>query len=325
MPPLVSVLILSRQRPDRLRSCLAHVAAQDHPAVEVHVLANGCDETESLVRREFPEVVLHAVAENIGCVPGRNLLARRVGGDYLLFLDDDGELRDPTSVSRLVAEAAADPRAGVLSMALLNAVSDEPTGWRRTLGGLPFTCYHASFAGGACLMRRAAFLGAGGYTEAFVGYGEEFDLTIRLYATGFAVRHFPEVAFHHFVDKGPSAWRQQVSLGYRHLQYTIRRLYPGPYSWPASMKALLTHLYVYSRQLRGRRPFEELREAMRWAAKGRRVREPVSRRSLELCYYAKYFRVSDWEELARAPRGLLARVPLLRLKRKLLGVSKLTR
>src|SRR5204862_2015336 len=127
---------------------------------------------------------------------GRNRVAADARGEFLLFLDDDGELRATDSVSKLVAAARADPHVGVVSMSLLNAASDEPTGWRRTLGRLPFACYHASFAGGASLMRREAFTTAGGYDEAFRGFGEEFDLTVRLYAAGFAVLHFPDVSFH---------------------------------------------------------------------------------------------------------------------------------
>jgi hypothetical protein len=46
-------------------------------------------------------------------------------------------------------------------------------------------------------------------------------------------------------------------------------------------------------------------------------------RALERLYFAKYFRVTSWEELDRAPRGLLRRLLLLRIRRKRLGVPKL--
>jgi len=322
-PPLVSVLVLSRRRPARLRALLACVGAQDYAPMEVRVLANGCAETAAIVRAEFPGVVLDLTSENIGCVAGRNRVAAAARGEFLVFLDDDGELRAADSVTKLVGAAQADARVGVVSMALFNAASDEPTGWRRTLGRLPFACYHASFAGGACLMRKRAFDEAGGYDEAFAGFGEEFDLTVRLYAADWAVLHFPDVAFHHHVEKTGDEWRAQVSEGYAHLQYTIARLYPAPWAFFASAKALATQVWIDVRHHGGRRVFEEIAKSRGWRRAGRRARKPVAKRALELLYFAKYFRVESWDVLERAPRGLVRRVLFLRVRRKWRDVAKL--
>lgn len=321
--PAVSVCILSRRRPARLRALLVTVAAQGERPLEVIVLANGCADTAALVRGEFPDVRLVEEPENLGCVRGRNRLAALARGDLLLFLDDDGEIRASDTIERLVDAIAADPRVGVVSMALYNAASDEPTGWRRTLGLLPFACYHASFAGGASLVRREAFLAAGGYDEAFAGFGEEFDLTVRLYATGWAVLHFPDVAFHHHVQKTDEEWRAQVSEGYAHLQYTIGRLYPFPWRLLAAAKAMAVQVWIDARHHGGRHVPGEIANAMAWARRGRRARAPVPVRALERLYFVKYFRVGSWEEAERAPRGLLRRVLFLRLRRKRLRVPKL--
>jgi GT2 family glycosyltransferase len=291
--------------------------------MEVVVLANGCAETAALVRAEWPSVRLVELPENIGCAPGRNRIAKEAKGELLLFLDDDGELRATDIVSKCVAAILADPRVGVLSLSLFNAASDEPTGWRRTLGRLPYACYHASFAGGACLVRAKAFRDAGGYDEAFTGFGEEFDLTVRLYAAGWAVLHFPDAAFHHHVEKTDDEWRVQVSEGYAHLQYTIWRLYPRPWRLPASMKALATQVWIDVRHHFGLHVFSELAKSHVWAHRGRRAHRPVPLRALELLYFAKYFRVASWDVLERAPRGLMRRVLFLRLRRKRLDLPKL--
>ena len=321
--PLVSALILSRRRPERLRACLRSVLAQDYHPLEIHVLANGCPETADLVRAEFPQVHLLELPGNVGCAPGRNRISREARGAYFLFLDDDGELRSPDAVSKCVAAAEADPRVGIVSMALFNAATDEPTGWRRTLGQLPYACYHASFAGGACLARRTAFVEVGGYPVAFAGFGEEFDLTVRLYAARWAVLHFPDVAFHHHVEKTDEEWRLQVSEGYAHLQYTIWRLYPWPWWLFASIKALATQVWIDVRHHGGVHVVSEALTSHRWAHIGGPHALPVPLRALEYLYFAKYFKVTSWDELDRAPRGLLRRVLFLRLRRKRLGVPKL--
>jgi hypothetical protein len=277
-----------------------------------------------MVRAEFPQVRLLELGENIGCAPGRNRIAAETTAEYILFLDDDGELRSADAVAKCVAAAAADPRVGVVSMALFNAATDEPTGWRRTLGRLPHACYHASFAGGACLMRRQAFEYAGRYPQDFTGFGEEFDLTVRMYATGWAVLHFPDAAFHHHVEKSDEDWRLQVSDGYAHLQFTVSRLYPWPWRVLASVKALVTQLWIDVRHHGGRHVVAEAWKSHVWYHRvGPGARAPVPVRALEQLYFAKYFRVTSWDELERAPRGLLRRVLLLRLRRKRLDVPKL--
>ena len=320
---MVSVLVVSRGRVARWRAGLESVARQGYPSLDVHVLANGCSETAAVVAAEFPHVHLAEVPKNLGSAPGRNRIAREGRGEFLLFLDDDGELRSSDIVGRVVETAMADPRAGVVSMGLLNADDNEPTGWRRSLGQLEFTCYHAGFAGGACLVRAEAFRDTGGYCEAFTGPSEEFDLTVRLYDAGWAVVHFPKVFFHHYVDKDAEHWRVLVSRGYKQLQYIIWRLYPSPWHVLASLKAVVTQLYIDVRHHFGLHLAAELFGSVRWAARGLRDREPVARRSLERMYYAKYFRVSDWETLERAPSGLLRRLPLLRMRRKMRRVPKL--
>lgn len=323
VPGRVSVLILSRGRPGVLDVCLQSVAAQDHPDTEVLLLANGCAETAEHVRRHHPDVRLLSEPENLGCAPGRNVIASAATGEFLLFLDDDGEIRAADTVTRLVEALRSDERAGVVSMGLLNAVSDEPTGWRRTLGRLPYTCYHASFAGGASLHRAQAFHDAGGYSTAFPGPGEEFDLTLRLYAAGWAVVHHPVVEFHHRVEKDDEDWRRQLVDAYAHLQYVIARSYPSPWHHTASWKALLTQVVVDLRLHGGHDWSANLRRSLEWRRRGRTDRRPLSVAELERTYAAKYYRLDRWDELLRVAPGVLRRIPLLRLQRKLRDVPKL--
>ncbi len=321
--PRVSALILSRQRPDRLRGCLRSLLAQDFTDREILVLANGCPETAALVRAEFPDVRLVELDENIGSAPGRDRIAGEATGKYFLFLDDDGELRSPDILSRCVAEADARPRVGLLSMSLLNADDDEPTGWRLNVKGLSYPCFHASFAGGACLVRATAFREAGGYCTLFSGPSEEFDLTVRLYGTGWAVLHFPDVEFHHFVDKTDEQWRVLVSQGYCHLQLIVWRLYPAPWHLTAAAKAFVTQLGIDVLHHGGRHLLSEIRGAWAGARVGRQHRAPISRAQLASLYAAKYYRINDWPTLERARRGVLLRLPFLRILRKLRAVPKL--
>ncbi len=321
--PLVSVLILSRGRTAWLRRCLDSVCAQDHTRTEIIVLANGCADTASFVRDAYPDVHLIELPDNIGSAPGRNRVTEPAEGRYWLFLDDDGEIRATDTLTRLIEGLESDPRAGMVSMAIYDAELDEPTGWARSLGPVPYSCYHDGFAGGACLMRAAAFRECGGYIEAFTGPSEEFGLAVRLYGAGWAIRHVPDLVFHHHVDKTDEHWRELISTGYSHLQYVTWRLYPAPWSVLASLRLLATQLYIDLRQQWGRHVLPEIAAAVRWAWRGLRDRSPVARDGLSALYAAKYYRIDDGETLDRARRGVLFRLPILRLLRKRRRVAKL--
>ena len=89
--PLVSVIIVTCDRPEVLRSCLEHVIAQDYPYFEIIVVDNSHfqEKTFSVVHG-FPTV--HYIRSNPRRVnPGymRNQGIRQSRGELLAFIDDD--------------------------------------------------------------------------------------------------------------------------------------------------------------------------------------------------------------------------------------------
>ena len=112
-PPLVSVLLTTRDRRQVLLDCLDTLAAQTWPNLEVIVADNAStDGTVEAVRQAHPEVKVVAATENRGIAGGRNLAEAQAQGEYLLFLDSD-TLVDPDCVTRLVEFLQATPGAGI--------------------------------------------------------------------------------------------------------------------------------------------------------------------------------------------------------------------
>lgn len=93
--PSVSVVIVSRGRPDQLALCLASIAMQDHPAMEVVVVADpaGVEVRPDLTARRitFDEANI-SVARNLGI--------EAAAGEIVAFIDDDA-VAEPTWASRL--------------------------------------------------------------------------------------------------------------------------------------------------------------------------------------------------------------------------------
>ncbi|HLZ70663.1 MAG TPA: glycosyltransferase [Dehalococcoidia bacterium] len=88
-PPLVSVIVPTRDRPALLREALGSIRALEGPdlALEVIVADNGANPETGAVAREFGARCVRA--ERLGASAARNAGLRAASGEFLAFLDDD--------------------------------------------------------------------------------------------------------------------------------------------------------------------------------------------------------------------------------------------
>lgn len=111
----VSVIIITYNSADVIRPCLDALAAQRFSGTcEVIVVDNASrDGTADRVRREYPDVVLLAQADNLGYSRGVNVGIRRARGRYFFILNPDTVVR-PDALQRLYEYAQAHPEAGIV-------------------------------------------------------------------------------------------------------------------------------------------------------------------------------------------------------------------
>ena len=123
-PPELSIIIVTWNVRDRLRACLASVAAAEPgqgalAAVETIVVDSASsDGTAGMVSAEFPDVQLIASAENLGYTRGNNLGLRRSLGRYAFVLNPDTEVA-PAALASMLDYMEAHPRVGVLGPKLV--------------------------------------------------------------------------------------------------------------------------------------------------------------------------------------------------------------
>src|SRR5579872_6898260 len=87
--PLISVVVLNFRRQAELVHTLESIRAQTYHPREVIVVDNASgDDTPDVVSREFPEVRVLALPENIGCA-GRNRGVEAARGEWVVMLDND--------------------------------------------------------------------------------------------------------------------------------------------------------------------------------------------------------------------------------------------
>ncbi|WP_134671370.1 glycosyltransferase family 2 protein [Halorussus marinus] len=108
---LVSVVVPTYYRNDRLREALESVAAQEYEPVETIVVDSAEDGHARPVAAEFPAVEYASTDRDEGPQAARSLGAERASGEYVQFLDDDDRLA-PDKLRKQVA--LLDPPVGVV-------------------------------------------------------------------------------------------------------------------------------------------------------------------------------------------------------------------
>ena len=188
----VSVIVVSRGRPDHLSLCLKALMAQDHSAFEIVLVAD----TAGL--NCCPELPIKRVSfDQPNISEARNLGLAMAAGKIVAFIDDDS-VAEPTWLSRLTAPFA-EP--GVIAA----------TGWTRdrdgfrwqsrsarmTTAGLPEALDHpgtdtlliapengapVSTLGTNCAFRADTLRAIGGFDPAFPYHLDESDVNLRMAA-----------------------------------------------------------------------------------------------------------------------------------------------
>ena len=266
MRPRFGCVVLTRgDRPDELRLALETLRSQRDVDVDVVVVGNGCDPAG------LPEGVPRVIfAENVGATAGRNAGVARVGGDLLLFLDDDARLADDDALARIARRFEGDS-----GLALVQPRVADPTGapaprhWvpRLRVGDPARSSEATSVWEGALAVRREAFTGVGGWPEDFFYLHEGIDLAWRLLDAGWRAWYAGDVLALH--PALPAARHGPVSryLSCRNRAWLARRHLP----WPVGM------VYVagwFARALARARSRREARTVLRGFADG--LRRPGS-------------------------------------------------
>ncbi|BCL26657.1 glycosyltransferase family 2 protein [Streptomyces aurantiacus] len=202
-----TVAVITRDRPESALRTLDRLAAlPERPPVVV--VDNGSDDAVTAALRGHPvRAEVLSPPGNTGAL-GRNLAVRHASTPYVAFSDDDSWWR-PGALSRAADLLDTHPRLGLLAARSLvgpeeaedplNALlADSPLPTAADLPGRSVL----GFLGCACVVRRRAYLDAGGYHPLLFFGAEETLLAYDLAAAGWGVAYEPSVVAHHHPDPG---------------------------------------------------------------------------------------------------------------------------
>jgi GT2 family glycosyltransferase len=200
-PVAVTVVVITRNRVRSLQATLEHLV-RDPDGPEVVVVDNASSDGSADAVGRFPEVRLVRLDRNLGAL-GRNVGAGIASHDLVAFSDDDSWW-GPGALRTARATFDTHPRLGLLAARVLvgpderldptcAAMAGSPLAPEPDLPGPPVLGFIAC----GSIVRREAFLDAGGFAVGSGVGGEESLLAIDLAAAGWGVAYDSDVVAHH--------------------------------------------------------------------------------------------------------------------------------
>lgn len=243
----VGAVVLSMgTRPAELDRAMASLMSQRGVELDVVVVGNGWV-PEGLP----PGVRTVHLPENVGIPEGRNVGAAAVGGDVILFYDDDAFLPTDDVVARLAAVLDERPEvAAVQPRPLDPGGRPSPSRWVPRPGGRdPLRPGVVTWVWeGTFVIRRQVFERVGGWPGHFFYGHEGIDLMWKVWDAGYVGWYAPDVVMQHPATS-PTRHAVYYRLNARNRVWVARRNLP----WPVAGLHLLVWTAVTVVRLRSPR------------------------------------------------------------------------
>src|SRR5215217_7035814 len=198
----VAVVVVTRNRLPELLTTLGHLRSLPESPRVVVVDNASTDGTARTVRERFPEVEVVALPENIGGA-GRNVGVRKADAPYVAFSDDDSWWASG-SLSRAADLFDAHPRLGLVAARTLVGPEEREDPINADMEHVPLPPepdlpgpLTLGFLACASVVRRVAYLEAGGFKARMMIGGEEELLAADMAAAGWGLAYVSELTAHH--------------------------------------------------------------------------------------------------------------------------------
>jgi len=198
--PLISAIVVTRNRKEDLGRCLGSVAQQLYGNIELIIVDNGStDGSAEWVREHHPECTLCISENNAGTSVTRNAALKLSKGEYIWFLDSDAYITDPSLGLALVRLFDQNPNLGAVGGEAVVDANNQIVGVKRQIlerNGMlrsdflvdlePFEFFPVQCLPTCNLfVRRKVLEEVGGFDPIFFFYLEDTDLTYRIHKAGY--------------------------------------------------------------------------------------------------------------------------------------------
>jgi GT2 family glycosyltransferase len=232
----LSILIVNWNSAHYLKACLSSIY-REVKGIEFEVLVvdnASYDGSAELVKNEFPRVTFIQSDKNLGFTRGNNLLFQHTCGRNILLLNPDTEIVGD-SIQEMLGLLDRLPQAGAIGCRLVDAegalqttIQAFPTIWNQLfdIGFLQHRFPNCSLwklrplydestepvevdsLSGACFMvKRHAFERVGLMSEDYVMYGDDIDLSYKIWKAGYKVFYTNQSRVIHHEGKSAESWK----------------------------------------------------------------------------------------------------------------------
>ena len=213
MKTTISIIIPNLDGADLLPECLGSLASQGVTSELIVVDNASSDASVDIVQEICPDALIISNDHNAGFAGAVSQGAHASSGDLLLFLNTD-VVMPPLVLAELLAIMNGNPDVGACQPTLLTPEGQldsagslfTKTGFLHHLTetdllGEPEVGERFALKGACLLVRREAYVEAGGFDPSYFAYFEETDLCWRMRLTGWKLLHVGTVSVTHGVGK----------------------------------------------------------------------------------------------------------------------------
>lgn len=247
--PRISVIVLTKNRPEVLRNCISSVLAQNYDSYELLIL-DDASKPELAVETLFsaerdPRIRLLHTPESLGVAGGRNLLMEASHGELIVSIDDDAVFTNRKALQLVAETFDASSTVAAVAFKIMNHVGGEkypliPFRKQKIRKHPEVTDRGAmvsSFRGGGHALRAAVIRTLGGYRRDMMFGEEEMDVAYRIIQRGWQIQYVPEILVDHFPQPsvvGAAGKKSRSELFYhtRNRAYLAYRYLPALYAIP---------------------------------------------------------------------------------------------
>ena len=243
MEPLLSIIIPHYNGVHHLPPCFDALRRQTYPNVEIILADNGStDESLELTRRDYPEVNILEIGENLGYAGAINRGVLHANGQIIVPLNNDTEA-DSGWAKAIVDVLARYPDAGMVASKILlfderdkihsagdafgvDGIPINRGVWQKDVGQFDDDSYIFGGCGGAVAYRRAMLDDIGLFDEDLFMYMEDVDLNWRAQLAGYRVVFAPQAIVYHHVSATGGGVTASYYTG-RNTLFVLAKVLPG--------------------------------------------------------------------------------------------------
>jgi GT2 family glycosyltransferase len=299
--PLLSIIIPHHNGAHHLPPCFQSLRRQTYPYLEVILVDNGStDESIALTRRDFPEVKVIELKQNLGLTGAINRGIQHATGQVIVSLNNDTEVA-PGWAQALVEALAAYPDAGMVASKMLlfderdrlhsagdgfgaNGIPINRGVWQKDEGQFDHDVYIFGGCGGAVAYRREMLNEIGCFDEDLFMYLEDVELNWRAQLAGYRVVFAPQAVVYHRLSATGGGVIASYYTG-RNTIFMLAKVLPGSIFrryWRAIIKAQFHIMIEALRAWRGEAARARLRGQLaglwglpKWLAKRKSIRRKI--------------------------------------------------